>query len=65
MDNIWYRNPSKSEDIGRCGGDEKNRMTTQNRNKANAKQMFKNDLTCIFLPFREHNIDEKKVEIVL
>jgi len=23
MDNIWYRNPSKSEVIGRCGGDEK------------------------------------------
>ena len=20
MDKIWYRNPSKSEDIGRCGG---------------------------------------------
>ena len=23
MDTIWYRNPSKSELIGRCGGDEK------------------------------------------
>jgi len=23
MDKIWYRNPSKSEVIGRCGGDEK------------------------------------------
>ena len=23
MDNIWYRNPSKSQVIGRCGGDEK------------------------------------------
>ena len=23
MDNIWYRNPSKSEVIDRCGGDEK------------------------------------------
>jgi len=22
MDKIWYRNPSKSEVIGRCGGDE-------------------------------------------
>ena len=21
MDKIWYRNPSKSEVIGRCGGD--------------------------------------------
>ena len=24
MDKIWYRNPSKSEVIGRCGGDEQN-----------------------------------------
>jgi len=23
MDKIWYGNPSKSEVIGRCGGDEK------------------------------------------
>ena len=37
MDKIWYRNPSKSEVIGRCGGDEKNRMTTQNRPKSNGK----------------------------
>ena len=34
MDKIWYRNPSKSQIIGRCGGDEKNRMTTQNRQKS-------------------------------
>jgi len=33
MDNIWYRNPSKSEVIG---GDEKKRMTTQNRQQSNA-----------------------------
>ena len=33
MDKIWYRNPSKSEVIGRCGGDEKKRMITQNRQK--------------------------------
>ena len=24
MDQIWYENPSKSEVIGLCGGDEKN-----------------------------------------
>ena len=35
MDTIWYRNPSKSEVIGRCGGDKKKRMTTQNRQKPN------------------------------
>ena len=32
MDKILYKNPSKSEVIGRCGGDEKT-MTTQNRQK--------------------------------
>jgi len=42
MDKIWYRNPSKSEVIGRCGGDEK-RMTTQNRQKSNAKKKPKNN----------------------
>ena len=34
MDKIWYRNPSKSELIGRCGGDEK----TEEPTKVNAKQ---------------------------
>ena len=38
MDKIWYRNPSKSEVIDRCGGDEKTRMTTQNRQQSNAKK---------------------------
>ena len=41
MDNIWDRNPSKSEVIGRCGGDEKkpndhaepNRRTLKKTNK--------------------------------
>ena len=33
MDKIWYRNPSKSEVIGRCCGDEKKRMTTQKKIK--------------------------------
>ena len=37
MDKIWYRNPSKSEVIGRCGGDEKTN-DTQNRQKSNAKK---------------------------
>ena len=41
MDKIWCRNPSKSEVIGRGGGDEKTRMTTQNRQKSNAKKKFK------------------------
>ena len=37
MDKIWDR---KSEFIGRCDGDEKNRMTTQNRQKSNANFFF-------------------------
>jgi len=36
MDKIWDRNRSKLEVIGRCGVDEK-RMTTQDRQKLNAK----------------------------
>jgi len=38
-DKIWYRNASKSEFIGHCRGDEKTRMTTQNRQKPNAKKI--------------------------
>ena len=40
MDKIWYRNPSNSEVIGRCGGDEKT-MTTQNGQKSNANKKLK------------------------
>ena len=39
MDKIWDRNPSKSEVIGRCGGDGKKRKTTQNGQKSNAKKI--------------------------
>ena len=38
MDIIWYRNPSKSEVIGRCGGDENNerpRRTDKSRTLKN------------------------------
>ena len=44
MDKIWYRNPSKSEVIGRCGVDEKPRMTTQNRQMSNAKKEKKKNI---------------------
>ena len=44
---LWIKsgieNPSKFEFIGRCGGDEKKRMTTQNRQKSNAKNNNKNN----------------------
>ena len=33
MDKIWYRNPSKSEVIGRCGGDEKTNDHAEPQNK--------------------------------
>jgi len=49
MDNIWYRNSSKAEVNGRCGGDEKSRMTTQNRHKSNVNLFYKCVLTiCMF-----------------
>ena len=35
MDKIWFRNPSKSEVIGRCGGGGKHRIITQNRQNSN------------------------------
>ena len=36
MGKIWYRNPSKSEVIGRCGGDEK---TDKAKNNVYHKQV--------------------------
>ena len=36
MDKIWDRNPSKSEVIDRCGGDEKNEWPRRT-DKSNAK----------------------------
>ena len=41
MDKIWYRNPSKSEVIGRCGGDEKNEWPRRTDKKSNAKKTKK------------------------
>ena len=37
MDKIWYRNPSKSEVIGRCGGDEKNEWSRRTDKKLKIK----------------------------
>ena len=50
MDKIWYRNPSKSEVIGHCGGDKK-RMTTQNRQKSNANNKY----NCILIRLGDLN----------
>ena len=49
MDKIWYRNPSESEVIGRCGGDEKtewpsrtvdNSRTLKNNQKRVLRSLF-------------------------
>ena len=44
MDTIWDRNPSKSEVISRCDGDEKKQMTTQNRQKSPTLDKIKSSL---------------------
>ena len=41
MDKIWDRKSFESEVIGRCGGDEKTRMTTQNRQSRTLKKTKK------------------------
>ena len=38
MDKIWYRNTSKSEVIGRCGGDENNEWPRRTDKKSNVKK---------------------------
>ena len=44
---------SKSKVIGRCGPDEKKRMTTQNRQKSNTKKKFQKNysITMLFPDF--------------
>ena len=41
MDKIWYRNPSKSEVIGRCGADEKTRNDHAEPTKSNVRKTHK------------------------
>ena len=41
MDKIWYRNPSKSEVIGRCGGDEKNEWPRRTEKRSTLKTKTK------------------------
>ena len=42
MDKIWYRNPSKSEAIGRCGGDGKNEWWPRRSDKSRTLKKQKN-----------------------
>ena len=39
MDKIWYRNPSKSEVIGHCGGDEKNEKSRTLKKNTKKQQL--------------------------
>ena len=55
MDKIWNRNPSKSEVIGRCGGDEKNEWPRRTDNSPTLKKikMFAlNFQALVILPFK-------------
>ena len=48
MDNIWYRNPSKLEVIGRFGGDEK---TNDHAEATKVKLLKKAPEICILIHF--------------
>ena len=54
MDKIWYRNPSKSEVIGRCGEDDKTewpRRTDKNRTKKKEEKERQSSNMDVFLYF--------------
>ena len=55
MDKIWDRNPSKSEVIGRCGGDEKNEWPRRTDKSRTLKKKKKKKFT--------DNINAKKVNM--
>ena len=55
MDNIWDRNPSKLQSLAVVAGMKK-RMTTQNRQKSNAKNSTKNTYKFILLHYTLSNI---------
>ena len=66
MDKIWDRNPSKSEVIGRCGGDEKTvwpRRTDKSRTLKNKTTQF--NAINIFMRRQTKLVlfDEKKVRL--
>jgi len=47
MDKIWYRNPSKTEVIGRCGGDEKSEWQRRTDKSRTLKKQNKTLHNCI------------------
>ena len=61
MDKIWYRNSSRSEVIGRCGGDEK---TDDHAELTKVKRLIilKNKLMQgLFLYMQNHNFLYKNI----
>jgi len=50
MDKIWYRNPSKSEVIGRCGGDEKTEWQCRTVKSRTLKPLLKLVNLFVFVP---------------
>jgi len=47
MDKIWYRNPSKSEVIGRCGVDEKTEWPCRTDKSRMLKKNIKNCINSV------------------
>ena len=48
MDKIWYRNPSKSEVNGHCGGDEKTEWPSRTDKSGTLKNKFKKSTPTVF-----------------
>ena len=49
MDKIWYRNPSMSEVIGRCGGDEKAEWPRRTDKSGTLKKYKKYDINMVYV----------------
>ena len=56
MDKIWDKNPSKSEVIGRCGGDENTEWPRRTDTKSNAKKPLLGVFSC---PINGFKLDGK------
>ena len=54
MDKIWYRNPSKSEVIGRCGGDEKTEWPRRTDKSQTLKIKNNNTIIGVHLSLETH-----------
>jgi len=64
MDKIWYRNPSKSEVIGRCGGDLKTEWPRRADKKSNAKNKKNNNAILMIMIMTQIPVDIKYCIVV-